>query len=472
MRTILILSLFLLAPVAAGITITVEPGDNIAESLLTLSSGDSLFLSPGVYTSSSEQPILTAGPLQSGVTVTSDPDNRAILNGQNIERSVISLSGPHSSAVVFENLVITGGNATGSGAFNGGGISASESNALVSNCMITENTALIGGGIGAEGGTLTLQYSTISNNSALVTGGGLDLYATEFTGFLLKFLSNTSSDDGGGLNAYQSTLTLSSSLFTGNYSGDDGGAITVLQGSSNFSFLTIYSNEAYDDGGGMRLHTIDSVSVESSIITSNNGNGGINLISTNIPFFSHVCCWDNAGENYKGMPDPTGTNGNISEDPLFADTELNISQTAAGQTENSPALNSGHTSVEQTAVNDFSTRTDSLEDTGIADMGFHHLSSSQTGVSPSPAGETARLVLTPSPAVNVVGISLSGEVSTPIYLNVYDLTGRLIHSFPAETISADKSWEWFPDDSFRGGLVLFQALWQNGKTSGRVVILK
>lgn len=471
-RIILFLPLVLISLSAQGITITVEPGDDIADSLLTLSQGDTLFLMPGVYMDTTEQPLLTAGPDQSGVTITSMPDNRAVLNGQGIERSIVSLQGPHGSEVILENLIITGGNATGSEAFNGGGISASESKALVSNCLVSGNTALIGGGVGAEGGILQIQYSTISDNEALVTGGGIDLYACDFTGFTVGFLSNTSSDDGGGINAYQSTLDLSSSLFTGNYSGDDGGAVAVLQGTSNFLFLTIHSNEAFDDGGGMRIHTIDSVSVVSSIITSNQGKAGINVISANIPFISHVCCWDNTFSNYNGMEDPTGTNGNISEDPLYADTDLNISQIAAGQSVDSPVLNAGHASAEETVIAGLSTRTDSIPDTATADMGFHHINYEQTGVSPEQPAEIIKMTLTPSPATTSVKVTVSPEISAPVVIHVYDITGRRIHTADSVNMTEGNSWIWNPDDSFPGGLVLFQTVWPEGSLSGRVVVLR
>ncbi|MCD4707219.1 MAG: hypothetical protein K8S62_05715 [Candidatus Sabulitectum sp.] len=471
-RISLYLSLALLSIPAQGITITVEPGDQIADSLLSLSQGDTLFLMPGVYIDTTEQPLLTAGPVQSGVTITSMPDNRAVLDGQGIERSVINLTGPHDLDVILENLIITGGNATGSEAFNGGGISASESKAIISNCLVTENTALIGGGIGAEGGILQIQYSTVSDNEALVTGGGIDLYACDFTGFMVGFLSNTSSDDGGGINAYQSTLDLSNSLFTGNCSGDDGGAIAVLQGTSNFSFLTIHSNEAFDDGGGIRIHTVDSISITSSIVTSNLGKAGINVISVNIPFISHVCCWDNTFSNYNGMEDPTGTNGNISEDPLFADTDLNISQIAAGQSVDSPALNSGHASVENTCIAGFSTRTDSLPDTGISDMGFHHINYEQTGISPEQPAERVGMTLTPSPATTNVKVTVSPEISAPVVIHVYDITGRRIHTADSVNMTEKNSWIWNPDDSFPGGLVLFRAVWSDGSASGRVVLLR
>ncbi|MCK5036020.1 MAG: hypothetical protein KAS73_09030 [Candidatus Sabulitectum sp.] len=456
---------------AWGTTITVHPGDDISDSLLTLSHGDTLFLTPGVYINSEEQSFLTAGPMQSGVIITSEQNDRAVLDGQNLERSILSLVGPHDSFVIIENLIITGGNATGTNAFNGGGISASESKAIVSNCLVTGNTALIGGGIGAEGGILQVQYSTLSNNEALVTGGGIDLYSCNFTGHMNKFISNTSSDDGGGLNAYQSTLELSNSLFQYNYSGDDGGAITVLQGTSNFSFLTLNLNEAFDDGGGMRIHTTDSVSVVSSIVTSNLGKGGINVISANIPFISHVCCWNNTFANYHGMEDPTGSDGNISEDPLFADSDLNLSQLYAGQPENSPAVNAGHSAVENTSISGLSTRTDSLPDTAVADMGFHHFNTEQTGIPPELSERTVTMIITPSPATTSADITLSRNIPLPVTIHVFDINGRRIHTADSVYLTNGEWWTWQPDDCFSGGLVLFMATWPGGNASGKVVML-
>ncbi len=470
-RIIFYLPLLYLAFNARSTTITVEPGDHISDSLLTLSQGDTLFLSPGVYLNSEEQPFLTAGPVQSGVIITSEQHNRAVLDGQDVERSILSLIGPHDSFVIVENLVITGGNATGTSAFNGGGISASESKAIVSNCLVTGNTALIGGGIGAEGGILQLQYSTLSNNEALVTGGGIDLYSCNFTGYMLKFISNISSDDGGGLNAYQSTLELSNALFQYNYSGDDGGAITVLQGTSSFSFLTLNSNEAFDDGGGVRIHTTDSVSVVSSIVTSNLGKGGINVISANIPYISHVCCWNNTFANYHGMEDPTGSDGNISEDPLFADSDLNLSQLSAGQPENSPAVNAGHSAVENTSVSGLSTRTDSLPDTAVADMGFHHFNTEQTGIVTELSEETVTMIITPSPATASVTVTLSQNIFLPVTIHVFDIKGRRIHTTGPLYMTGGESWVWEPDNYFPGGLVLFMATWPEGTASGKVVML-
>jgi len=472
MKFLIFLILIFCAFLTFGKTITAEPGDQISDSLLTLFDGDTLFLMPGVYTSLENEPILTAGFLQAGVTITSFSENRAVLSGQNYERSVISLEGPHAAQIIIENLVISGGNATGSSSFNGGGISANESYVSISNCLITENLALIGGGIGAQGGILAVSHTTLSDNEALVTGGGIDLYATDFSGFLLKFLSNTSSDDGGGLNAYQSMVDLSSALFVSNYSGDDGGAICVLQGTSNFSFLTLDSNEAFDDGGGFRLHTIDSVSIVSSIITSNSGKAGINVISANMPYISHVLCWDNTFANYNGIDDPTGTNGNISVNPLFVDTLLNISQVASGQSENSPALDAGHVEANQSVIKELSTRTDSLADTGTADIGFHHLNFEQTGLHPENRNIVGGLVITPSPASFSVNIASPSDAQGLVSIDIFDSIGRRI---PVSNLSISASanfWIWIPDITLPDGVYFIQASWAGSISTGKVVIIR
>jgi len=262
---------------AFGRTVTVTPDDRIADTLLTLSQGDTLFLSPGTQTSSLEQPLRTAGPEQSGVVITSQLVNRAVLSGQGIERSVIVLEGPFTSDVVLENLVITGGNATGTESFSGGGISDGESKAVVSICSVTGNTALIGGGIGAEGGTLHIQYTTLSNNKALVTGGGIDLYACNFSGFLLQFLNNTSSDNGGGVFCYHSSPTIFNSPFTDGYAHDDGGGIYCYALSDpEISFCTFNNNFASYTG---RPHSTGTLLVR---VSGENGSitGKITIIKS------------------------------------------------------------------------------------------------------------------------------------------------------------------------------------------------
>ena len=457
--------------ISSGFTLTVSPGDAIQDSLETLSPGDTLYLSPGTYTSSSGEPLLSCTPEQHGVSLISSPLERAVLDGEGMQRSVITLEGPNEFPFFIANLVVRGGNATGNGFFNGGGIFSGEASAVISNCEITQNTAIIGGGIGAEGGSLSLDYTDLTENLALVTGGGVDLYACALTGFMLRFVNNESSDDGGGLNSYQSAVHLVNSLFTGNYSGDDGGGICILQGTSTLEYLTVHENEAYDDGGGLRIHTIDALTITSSIVTSNLGKAGINVISDNKPVVSNVCCWNNEFSNYNGMDDPTGMNGNISRDPLFADVLLNLSQTQAGQPENSPAVNGGHEDVQGSSISGLSTRTDSLPDQGISDMGFHHVNMNQTGIR---QGTPDRITISicPSPVSGESVITLQEVSGAYVEMSFYDIAGRTVGRKDIPVNGNGEALCTVSSREFPPGPLFFRARWASGEAFGRTVVTR
>jgi hypothetical protein len=71
--------------------------------------------------------------------------------------------------------------------------------------------------------------------------------------------------------------------------------------------------------------------------------------------------------------------GNLSVDPLFVtgpEGDYYLSQVAAGQAADSPAVDSGDVTAIEAGVGFRSTRTDAIRDAGIADMGFHYPPSS------------------------------------------------------------------------------------------------
>jgi hypothetical protein len=65
---------------------------------------------------------------------------------------------------------------------------------------------------------------------------------------------------------------------------------------------------------------------------------------------------------------------NIVDDPLFAEGPLGLyylSQTEAGQEADSPAVDAGSEFAEDAGLDELTTRTDGLPDTGVVDLGFH-----------------------------------------------------------------------------------------------------
>ncbi len=67
--------------------------------------------------------------------------------------------------------------------------------------------------------------------------------------------------------------------------------------------------------------------------------------------------------------------GNIDADPLFVtgtSGDYYLSQTAAGQGSDSPCVDTGSETAEDSGLDDRTTRTDGVPDSGIVDMGYHY----------------------------------------------------------------------------------------------------
>ena len=68
--------------------------------------------------------------------------------------------------------------------------------------------------------------------------------------------------------------------------------------------------------------------------------------------------------------------GNINEDPLFIDTnnrDFHLSHTAAGQGADSPCIDAGGDTAANLHLDDRTTRSDGVVDSGTVDLGFHYL---------------------------------------------------------------------------------------------------
>jgi hypothetical protein len=454
-------------------TVVVEPGDAVRDSLATLGAGDTLYLSPGTYTMPDSLPMLELGPGQDGVVLTADSLDRPLLDGEDYPRPVIHLEGPLSEATLIENIMITGGNATGGTWFAGAGIFMTFSGCTVRNCSVSGCEALFGGGLYAEGGGPVIEWSAFTGNTAQVTGGGLGFYAAFPLVRHSSVTGNTSGDDGGGVYSTLGDLTMENVMLSGNVAGDDGGGLMQLQGSRcDLSFMTIDSNDCFDDGAGVLASAVDSLIVYSSIVTSNTGSGGIGIKVGNEKWLIRNCCvWNNDLENYLNMPDQTGVNGNISEDPLYADSLLRLSQTAAGQPQQSPAVDTGYGLAQYQVVAGLSTRTDSLPDSGTADMGFHYgppdTSSGPGGAEPSGFG----ILLFPCPSSGAVVMRLSSPVSSQVEVTVWDACGRRVDSISGIPVRGTVDVTWERPADLPAGILHFRMSSGSAASTARLVCL-
>lgn len=185
---------------------------------------------------------------------------------------------------VIEGFTITGGSNAGVG---GGVYLEGHVWPTLLDDRIVGNSAASGGGVGCRfGAGLDLVDCWVEGNA------GIGVYI-RMAGGLIRgstIVGNTATS-GAGLNCNNVNVDVENSTIHGNIASGNGGGVYVSQGSI--------------------------VTLTRSIVSKNTGNGGIYGDQSTVD----VSCSDvymNAGGNYAGdLTDLTGTDGNISVDPLF-----------------------------------------------------------------------------------------------------------------------------------------------------------
>lgn len=218
---------------------------NIQDAIDTAALGEEVIVTNGVYASGGRV-IPSYGALTNRVAITKPITVRSFngplstqiqgyqvpgtTNGNSAIRCVYLTNG-----AVLVGFTLTNGATRTSGdnyrEESGGGVWSVAPSTLISNCIITANSAYFGGG-GTYSGTCV--NSTLCYNSSQAGGGA---YSTTISGCM--FISNTAYNGGG---AYSSSLT--NCLVYRNSSTSGGGVY-----SSILNCCTLTSNTAYNGGG-------------------------------------------------------------------------------------------------------------------------------------------------------------------------------------------------------------------------------
>jgi hypothetical protein len=216
-----------------------------------------------------------------------------------------------TNAATLVGFTLTNGVAT-----YGGGVYC-ESSAVLSNCVLTGNSAVHnnygwGNGGGAYGGTLN--NCTLTDNSAYNQGGGAD-------GATLNNCTLTGNSEGSlyGAGGGACSCTLNNCTLTGNSAYVGGGAY-----SCTLNNCTLTGNSAAYAGGG----AYDSA-LYNCIVYFNTATNGANYYQDKYGGVIAYCCT---------TPMATNGVGNITNDPAFVDY-------AGGNLRlqpNSPCINSGN----------------------------------------------------------------------------------------------------------------------------------
>jgi parallel beta-helix repeat protein len=267
---------------------------NIQDAVDVAAPGATIFVTNGVYAGGSQ-----LDPY--GVTncvVVDKPLTLQSVNGPDV--TVIDGGGVVRCVYLATNAVMVGFTLTNGFAYDyyyggyygdGGGVSC-ESSAVLTNCVLSGNSASSWGG-GAEGGTLN--NCTLTGNSASYGGGGVEL------------------------------STLNNCTLTGNSAMYGGGAY-----SSTLNNCTLSGNSATNLGGGAYSDVFQPCTLNNCIVYFNIATNGANYYQDQYGggVLSYCCT----------TPMPTNGVGNITNAPLFVDY-------AGGNLRlqsNSPCINAGN----------------------------------------------------------------------------------------------------------------------------------
>ncbi|HTM19490.1 MAG TPA: right-handed parallel beta-helix repeat-containing protein [Kofleriaceae bacterium] len=237
---------------------------------------------------------------------------------------------------------IHGGEISNNQATRGGGIHASlwgRNGGLFEDIRMENNQADIGGALYLEESytPVTLRRLTVVGNHARI-GGGIAIRRTEFTLHNALFSGNQADEQGGGLligNADRELLVTTCTMFC---------PATAATGA--IDFLVAHGNQA-PAGGGLWLKS-PQLAVSDSIVTGN-GDDAVRIAGTT-PQWHYTTVWPAA---FDGMTDPTGSGGNLADNPLFLDAAAGDFHLGAG----SPCIDAGDPSLAD-------------RDTSRADMGL------------------------------------------------------------------------------------------------------
>ena len=166
------------------------------------------------------------------------------------------------------------------------------------------------------------QYLTVIDGDAagsvvwIHNGEGPDAVLRGFT------LTNGLEFMGGGLNIDGSSPTVSGLIVTYNEVTGGGGLFLDSYSYATLTHVAVVGNTAAGDGGGIFLSTYAYPALDGVIVSSNDasGSGGGVRADTASAALTYCSVYNNTPDDFSGMADPSGNDGNVSYNPLFNDT--------------------------------------------------------------------------------------------------------------------------------------------------------
>jgi parallel beta-helix repeat protein len=297
-RLLLFSTLVLLLPLFASAATLTVPGQyaTIQLAINAATAGDVVVVSPGTYSECIDFNGRAITVRSTNVTDYSVVST-TIICGNGSGDQVVAFRSSETATSALKGFTISGNE----GNSNGGGVRCYGASPILANNIIRGNSAIQGGGVACDNGA-----------SPLLTGNSIS--------------GNSAGLGGGVFCSFSSSPTLSNNIISGNtatspgfYGGGGGGMFCTHDASPILINNTISNNS----GGGIYPENGSSPVLRNTIVAFNTGGGGLYVGDSwegaPSPVVTYCDFYGNSAGNYVNWPDPTGTNGNISVDPLFAD---------------------------------------------------------------------------------------------------------------------------------------------------------
>ncbi|MHC4282598.1 MAG: S8 family serine peptidase [Planctomycetota bacterium] len=329
--------------------------------------GDELIASPGLYPENidflGKNIILRSGNVYNYNDPNINPDGTFIFADNS--GSVVTFQSDEGPGTVLKGFTITGGYAE------------------------------YGGGIECDGASPTITDCTISNNTAVYYGGGIDCFYASPAIRNCIITDNHTLDNtgiGGGVNCEQASPKIEHCFITNNNANNVGGGVACYYSSPSIFNCFIIGNSATYQSGGIDCE-ISSPTITNCTIFENTAaeGGGILADQNSLPAIKNCIVWGNGDDlygcsaTYSCIQDGDPGTGNINSDPLFLTGPLGdyyLTQIAAGQLTDSPCLNAGNSSmpppmslqlIKRTTRTDGDVNNPDTWDVNIIDMGAHYM---------------------------------------------------------------------------------------------------